>query len=250
MTIAPPASTTSPARARAAAWSSCVSATIAIRSPSTSTPPGASASPASGRTSRPSAMKTLAATALSSGGQRRIPVALAGARLPRVPLGQDAHGQIRDPHGVLDPTVDEAIGDPVGDRGADGARAEPVEAGHREDGGGFHLEVEHAGPAQVVDLVAKERLLVPVEARAALAAIEGGGRAAHAEVVPQREALGRFHQRRRDRVVGDGWIRGVDVVLAGSVVAHRARRDDDVAALDLTLERGRGPHADERVAAE
>src|SRR6267378_3874634 len=107
MTIAPAASTTSPARARAAAWSSGVSATIAIRSPSTSTPPGASASPASGRTSRPSAMKT------------------------------------------LDATVDEAIGDPVGDRGADSARAEPVEAGHREDGGGFHLEVEHAGPAQV-----------------------------------------------------------------------------------------------------
>src|SRR5882672_9071443 len=158
MTTAPPASTISPARVRAAACSSGVSATIAIRSPSTSTPPAVSASPASGRTSRPLLMKTLDATTLSSGAQRWIPVALAGPGLPRVPLGQDAHGQVRGLDRVLDPAVDEAIGDPVGDRGADGARAQPIEAGHREDGRGLHLEVQHPGPAQVVDLVAKERL--------------------------------------------------------------------------------------------
>src|SRR5438093_10013198 len=154
MTIAPAASTTSPDRARAAACSSGVSATIAITSPSTSTPPGVSASPASARTSRPLAMKRLDATGLGSGGQRRIPVALAGARLSPVPLGQDPHGQVRGPDGVLDAAVDEAVGDPVGDGGADGARAEPVEHGKREADGGLPLEADTPGPYTVVCLAA------------------------------------------------------------------------------------------------
>src|SRR5262249_23698759 len=47
-----------------------------------------------------------------------------------------------------------------------------------------------------------------------------------------------------------GGMGRVAVVVARPVVAHRARRDHDVAALDLGLERGGRAHTDEGLAAE
>src|SRR5205807_2668688 len=116
--------------------------------------------------------------------------------------------------------------------------------------GGLHLEVQDTGAPQIVDLVAKERLLVSVEPGSSLATVERRGRAAHADVVSEPQPLGRLHERRRHRVVRDGRVRRVDVVLARPVVAHGARGDDDVPALDLRLERRRGSYADVGLTAE